>query len=125
MRTLGSRVPQDSELICVSLLRATLKWTAKRQKCEPDARMWADDHRIEAELRAFETRINQVIRIRRTIMAANPGKAGPKGALEPDVQKSIPGNSEKPPKSGPPGAEGNNTRRDFVQLPKNRQGKRK
>jgi hypothetical protein len=41
----------------------------------------------------------------------NPGKAGPKGALE-----------EKPagktPSSGPPGAEGNNTRRDFVQLPK-------
>ncbi|HEX7114189.1 MAG TPA: hypothetical protein VF193_03575 [Steroidobacter sp.] len=40
----------------------------------------------------------------------NPGKAGPKGALE-----------EKPPgkpRSGPPGAEGNNTRRDFVRLPK-------
>ena len=36
----------------------------------------------------------------------NPGKAGPKGAL-----------AEKPkgkPSSGPPGAEGNNTRRDFV-----------
>ena len=41
----------------------------------------------------------------------NPGKAGPKGAL-----------AEKPegktPRSGAPGAEGNNTRRDFVQLNK-------
>jgi hypothetical protein len=37
----------------------------------------------------------------------NPGRAGPKGAL-----------AEKPagraPRSGPSGAEGNNTRRDFV-----------
>jgi hypothetical protein len=43
----------------------------------------------------------------------NPGKAGPKGALE-----------EKPageaPSSGAPGAEGNNTRRDFVRLGKHR-----
>ena len=41
----------------------------------------------------------------------NPGKAGPKGAL-----------AEKPagkaPRSGTPGAEGNNTRRDFVRLAK-------
>lgn len=44
----------------------------------------------------------------------NPGKAGPKGAL-----------AEKPagdaPRSGPSGAEGNNTRRDFVRL--NKDGK--
>ncbi|MFL6551525.1 MAG: hypothetical protein ACJ8OJ_22755 [Povalibacter sp.] len=44
----------------------------------------------------------------------NPGKAGPKGALE-----------EKPagqdaPSSGPSGNEGNNTRRDFVKLAKHR-----
>jgi hypothetical protein len=51
-------------------------------------------------------------------MAINPGKAGPKGALEPDVQKSIPGTTNEKPKSGPPGAEGNNTRRDFVKLPR-------
>jgi hypothetical protein len=50
----------------------------------------------------------------------NPGKAGPKGALDPAVQKSIPGASKEKPTSGPPGAEGNNTRRDFVQLPKKR-----
>lgn len=40
----------------------------------------------------------------------NPGKAGPKGAL-----------AEKPPgkpSSGPSGAEGQNTRRDFVRLKK-------
>lgn len=40
------------------------------------------------------------------ITQINPGKAGPKGAL-----------AEKPkgkPSSGAPGAEGNNTRRDFV-----------
>ena len=41
----------------------------------------------------------------------NPGKAGPKGAL-----------AEKPkakaPRSGTAGAEGNNTRRDFVRLKK-------
>lgn len=40
------------------------------------------------------------------ITQINPGQAGPKGALE-----------EKPPgkpSSGAPGAEGNNTRRDFV-----------
>jgi hypothetical protein len=53
----------------------------------------------------------------------NPGKAGPKGALEPDVQKSIPGHSKDKPKSGPAGAEGNNTRRDFTQLPKDRKHK--
>jgi hypothetical protein len=54
---------------------------------------------------------------------ANPSKAGPKGALEPDVQRSIPGNTNDKPKSGPPGAEGNNTRRDFVQLPQNNKRK--
>ena len=58
-------------------------------------------------------------------MTINPGKAGPKGALEPDVQRSIPGNDGKKPKSGPPGAEGNNTRRDFVQLPKDEKRKNK
>jgi hypothetical protein len=56
-------------------------------------------------------------------MTINPGKAGPKGALEPDVQKSIPGRSKHKPTSGPAGAEGNNTRRDFVQLPKDRKRK--
>jgi hypothetical protein len=50
----------------------------------------------------------------------NPGKAGPKGALAPEVQKSIPGRSKNKPKSGPPGNEGNNTRRDFVRLAKDR-----
>lgn len=53
-------------------------------------------------------------------MTINPGKAGPKGALDPKVQKSNPGHTKHKPKSGPPGAEGNNTRRDFVQLPKDR-----
>ena len=43
----------------------------------------------------------------------NPGKAGPKGALE-----EAP--AGKPPSSGAPGAEGNNTRRDFVRLAKHR-----
>ncbi len=57
-------------------------------------------------------------------MTINPGKAGPKGALDPAVQKSIPGHSKAKPKSGPSGNEGNNTRRDFVQLPKDRKGKR-
>lgn len=57
-------------------------------------------------------------------VGGNPGKAGPKGALDPKVQQSIPGHSDKPPKSGPPGAEGNNTRRDFVQLPKDRNSKK-
>jgi hypothetical protein len=52
------------------------------------------------------------------IMTINPGKAGPKGALDPEVLKSNPGSTKDKPKSGPPGAEGNNTRRDFVQLPK-------
>lgn len=46
----------------------------------------------------------------------NPGKAGPKGAL-----------SEKPkdasPRSGPDGNEGNNTRRDFVRLSKDKRKK--
>ena len=51
-------------------------------------------------------------------MTINPGKAPPKGALDPKVQKSIPGNKRGKPKSGPPGAEGNNTRRDFVRLSK-------
>jgi hypothetical protein len=44
----------------------------------------------------------------------NPGKAGPKGALEEAPAK------DKPPSSGPPGNEGNNTIRDFVQLPKHK-----
>jgi hypothetical protein len=57
--------------------------------------------------------------------AINPGQAGPKGALEPDVQESIPGHTDEKPKSGPPGAEGNNTRRDFVRLPKDQKAKRK
>jgi hypothetical protein len=43
----------------------------------------------------------------------NPGKAGPKGALE-----DKPPGSGKPPKSGTRGAEGNNTRRDFVGGPR-------
>jgi hypothetical protein len=37
-----------------------------------------------------------------------PGKAGPRGAL---VEAGG-----KPPRSGPSGAEGNNTRRDFTRL---------
>ena len=53
-------------------------------------------------------------------MTINPGKAGPKGALDPAVQKSSRGSSKVKPKSGPPGNEGNNTRRDFVRLPKDR-----
>lgn len=57
-------------------------------------------------------------------MTINPGKAGPKGALDPAVQKSIPGAGKKP-KSGSPGAEGNNTRRDFVRLPKHEKNKSK
>jgi hypothetical protein len=45
----------------------------------------------------------------------NPGKAGPKGALE-----ERPGDA---PSSGPPTNEGNNTRRDFVNGPaKGRRG---
>lgn len=56
-------------------------------------------------------------------MTINPGKAGPKGALDPAVQKSIPGGTKHKPKSGPPGTEGNNTRRDFVRLPKDRKRK--
>jgi hypothetical protein len=40
----------------------------------------------------------------------NPGEAGPAGALAEA--------RGKPPRSGPPGAEGNNTRRDFVKLPR-------
>jgi hypothetical protein len=84
------------------------------------------DHNRRRELRALHARIKEALRnLERATVTENPGKAGPKGALEPDVQKSIPGNTGKSPKSGPPGAEGNNTRRDFVQLPKNRQGKRK
>jgi hypothetical protein len=46
----------------------------------------------------------------------NPGSAGPKGALAEDEQRAM-GNKRKP-KSGPAGAEGNNTRRDFVQRKK-------
>jgi len=52
-------------------------------------------------------------------MTINPGKAPPKGALDPEVRNSNPGPKRKP-KSGAPGNEGNNTRRDFVQLPKGR-----
>jgi hypothetical protein len=40
----------------------------------------------------------------------NPGQAGPGAALA-----EAPG---KAPRNGPPGAEGNNTRRDFVRLPR-------
>jgi hypothetical protein len=40
----------------------------------------------------------------------NPGKAGPKGA------RAVSAGSA--PSSGPPGAEGNNTRRDFVNGPR-------
>jgi hypothetical protein len=43
----------------------------------------------------------------------NPGKAGPKGALA-----EKPAGSGKAPSSGPKGAEGNNTRRDFVGGPR-------
>ena len=43
----------------------------------------------------------------------NPGKAGPKGAL---AEKP----KQKEPRSGAPGSEGNNTRRDFVRLPKDK-----
>jgi hypothetical protein len=49
----------------------------------------------------------------------NPGKAGPKGALA----EKPPGKPTGGPRSGPPGAEGNNTRRDFVRLPKHRKKK--
>ena len=47
-------------------------------------------------------------------MTINPGKAGPKGALDEPAAKK----NRKKPNSGPSGNEGNNTRRDFVQLPK-------
>jgi hypothetical protein len=47
----------------------------------------------------------------------NPGKAGPKGALEKGVRRAA-GAGRTPPRSGPPGNEGNNTRRDFVRLRK-------
>ncbi|HSN72190.1 MAG TPA: hypothetical protein VLT59_11805 [Steroidobacteraceae bacterium] len=40
----------------------------------------------------------------------NPGKAGPKGALEEKPAKDR----DEPPRSGPSGNEGNNTRRDYV-----------
>jgi hypothetical protein len=43
----------------------------------------------------------------------NPGKAGPKGALA-----EKPAGSGKAPSSGTRGAEGNNTRRDFVGGPR-------
>ena len=58
-------------------------------------------------------------------MTINPGKAGPKGALDPAVLKSNPGYTGKTPSSGPSGAEGNNTRRDFVQLPKDKKDKKR
>jgi hypothetical protein len=41
----------------------------------------------------------------------NPDFAGPNAAL---AERPA----GKPPRSGPPGAEGNNTRRDFVKLPR-------
>jgi hypothetical protein len=47
----------------------------------------------------------------------NPGKAGPKGALEEPAARG------KAPASGPAGAEGNNTRRDFVKGPRLRRGR--
>ncbi len=56
-------------------------------------------------------------------MTINPGKAGPKGALDPKVLESNPGYTGQTPSSGPSGAEGNNTRRDFVQLPKGKKHK--
>jgi hypothetical protein len=43
----------------------------------------------------------------------NPGKAGPKGALA-----EMPASRGKAPSSGPPGSEGNNTRRDFMNGPR-------
>jgi hypothetical protein len=46
----------------------------------------------------------------------NPGQAGPKGALAKEEQEAL--GSTRKPKSGPPGAEGNNTRRDFVRRKK-------
>lgn len=49
----------------------------------------------------------------------NPGKAGAKGALEEEPA----GGAGKPPRSGPAGNEGNNTRRDFVNGPKNKRGR--
>jgi hypothetical protein len=48
----------------------------------------------------------------------NPGKAGPKGALE--EQPAVRG---KTPSSGAAGNEGNNTRRDFVKGPRLRRGR--
>jgi hypothetical protein len=48
----------------------------------------------------------------------NPGKAGPKGALE-----EAP--ARKPPTSGARGNEGNNTRRDFVNGPRRKRAARK
>jgi hypothetical protein len=42
--------------------------------------------------------------------------AGPKGALAKDEQKDL--GTKSKAKSGPPGAAGNNTRRDFVQRKK-------
>ena len=49
----------------------------------------------------------------------DPDKAGPKGAL--DMPAGRKGRDK--PRSGPPGNEGNNTRRDFVQLPKKKPGR--
>jgi len=92
---------------------------------EINAGMWANDRNEQPELLTVARRMKVTLRNSgRAIMTENPGKAGPKGALEPDVQRSIPGNTGKPPKSGAPGAEGNNTRRDFMQLPKKGHGKR-
>jgi hypothetical protein len=56
-------------------------------------------------------------------MTINPGKAGPKGALDPKEIKQTPGYDGKQPSSGPPGAEGNNTRRDFVKLPRDKRSR--
>jgi hypothetical protein len=48
----------------------------------------------------------------------NPGKAGPKGALEERPSRKL-------PSSGARGNEGNNTRRDFVNGPSAKRGARK
>jgi hypothetical protein len=56
-----------------------------------------------------DTRVSRVSRHTQI----NPGKAGPKGALG-----VPPGSTSRPPKSGPKGNEGNNTRRDFANGPR-------
>jgi hypothetical protein len=51
-------------------------------------------------------------------MEMNPGKAGPKGAL---AQEEI--EQSRPPGSKPVRKRGDNTQRNFVQLPKQRSDK--